>query len=56
MYNGHPVDSEKVAVVQMFMQRWLLFSVYSFKIAISFGRLGLKLAIVDRWPLFRGGC
>jgi hypothetical protein len=32
-----------------------LFTVYFYKIAISFGKLGLKLAVVDRWPLFRGG-
>ncbi len=35
--------------------KWLLFTVYSNKIAISFEKLGIKLAIADRWPLQTGG-
>jgi hypothetical protein len=35
--------------------KWSLFTVCSYKIAISFVKLGLKVAVVDMWPLFRGG-
>jgi hypothetical protein len=42
--------------VQWLRQRWSLFKVYSYKIDISLGKFRLKLAIVDRWSLFRGGC
>jgi hypothetical protein len=40
-----------VAVVQ----RWPLFRGYSIKIAIEFDSAGLRLAVVGRWLLFRGG-
>jgi hypothetical protein len=43
---------KKVAVVQ----RRSLFTVCSYKIVISFGYLGIRLVLVDRWLLFRGGC
>jgi hypothetical protein len=36
-------------------KRWMLVAGYSYKIAISFGKLGIRLAIVYRWLLFRGG-
>ncbi len=52
VYAGHPWDLKKVAVVQRFRHRWPLFTVYYYT---NFGKLGLKLAVVDRWPLFRGG-
>ncbi len=51
VYNGHPWDSKKVAVGQ----KWSLFTVYSYKTAIRFGKLGLRLVVVNRWLLFRGG-
>jgi hypothetical protein len=55
VYNGYLWDSKKVAVVQSLWQRWFLFAFYSHKPAISFGRLGLKLEVVDKWSLFRDG-
>ncbi len=36
-----------------FFQKWLLFRGWALKNTI---KLGITLAIVDRWPLFRGGC
>jgi hypothetical protein len=51
VYIGHPWDSKKVAVVK----RWSVLTVCSYKIAINFGKLEIRLVIVDRWPLFRGG-
>ncbi len=56
VYNCHPWDSKKVAVFLRLRQRWSQFTIYSFKIAISFGKFGLKLAVADMWLLFRGGC
>jgi hypothetical protein len=52
VYNGHPWDPKKAAVVQ----RWPVLEGFSIKIGIKINRAGLRLAIVDRWPLFRGGC
>jgi hypothetical protein len=51
-YNGHPWDPKIVAVVH----KWLLFRGFSIKIAIEFDLARLRLAVVGRWPLFRGGC
>ncbi len=51
VYNGHPWDSKKAAVVQSLSNRWSLFTVYYSSILDN---LELKLAVVDRWPLFRG--
>jgi hypothetical protein len=51
VYNGHPWDPKKVAVVQ----RWPVFGGLSIKIGIKISLAGLRLAVVDRWPLFRGG-
>jgi hypothetical protein len=44
--------SKKMAVVD----RWLVCQGFSMKIAIYFGLARLRLAIVDRWSLFRLGC
>jgi hypothetical protein len=52
VYNGHPWGSKKAAVVQSLRHRWSLFTVYYYSILDN---LELKLAVVDRWPLFRGG-
>jgi hypothetical protein len=51
VYNGHPWDPQKVAVVQS----WPVFGGFSIKIGIKISLAGLRLAVVDRWPLFRGG-
>ncbi len=51
VYNGHPWDPQKAAVVQ----RWPVFEGFSIKIGIKSNLAGLRLAVVDRWPLFRGG-
>jgi hypothetical protein len=51
VYNGHPWDPKKVAVVQ----RWPVFEGFSINIGIKINLAGLHLAVVDRWPLFRGG-
>ena len=51
VYNGHPWDPKKVAVVQS----WLVFTGFSIKIGIKSSLAGLRLAVVDRWPLLRGG-
>jgi hypothetical protein len=51
VYNGHPWDPKKVAVVK----RWPLFKGSSYKTSMDLGCLGIRLAVVDRWPLFRGG-
>ena len=57
VYYSHHWDSKKLAFVQSLRRSaQSLFAVYSYKIAISFGKLWLNLAVVDRWPLFRGGC
>jgi hypothetical protein len=51
-YNDHPWGLKKVAVVL----RWMLFRGYFSKISIRYGWMGFWLVLVDRWPLFRGGC
>jgi hypothetical protein len=51
VYNGHPWDLKIVAVVH----RWPLLRVFSIKVTIEFDLAGLRLAVIDRWPLFRGG-
>jgi hypothetical protein len=51
VYNGHPWDPKKAAVVQ----RWPVLEGFSIKIGIKINLAGLCLAIVDRWPLFRVG-
>jgi hypothetical protein len=52
VYNSHPWDPKVVAVVQ----GWPLFRVFSIKIPIKFDLAELRLAVVGRWPMFRGGC
>ncbi len=47
VYNGHPRDPKKVAVVQS----WPAFGGFSIKIDIKISLAGLRLAVVDRWPL-----
>ena len=49
---GHPWDPKILA----FVHRWPLLRVFSIKIAIEFDLAGLRLAVVGRWSLFRGGC
>jgi hypothetical protein len=51
VYNRQPWDSEKVAVVE----KVVVSCRFSYKIPISFGKLGNRPAIVNRWPLFRVG-
>ncbi len=51
VYNDHPWDPQKVAVVH----RLLLCRGFSNKSAINVRLAGLSLAVVNRWPLFRGG-
>jgi hypothetical protein len=51
VYNGHPWDPQKAAVVQS----WPVFGGFSIKIGIIISLAGLGLAVTDRWPLFRGG-
>jgi hypothetical protein len=51
VYNGHPRDPKKAAVVQ----RWPVFGGFSIKIGIRISLAGLSLAVAYRWPLFRGG-
>jgi hypothetical protein len=46
------LGTQKMAVVQ----KWLLFKDWPLKITINIEKLGVTLAIVDRWPLFRGDC
>jgi len=41
-----------VAVVQI----WPVLTGFSIKIGIKSSLAGPRLAVVDRWPLFRGGC
>ncbi len=50
VYNGHPWDPKKVAAVQT----WPVCTGFSIKISIKSSLAGLRLAVVDRWPLFRG--
>ncbi len=49
---------QKVTVVgtEVVRQRWSDFGGFSIKIFIKVSLAGLSLAIVDSWPLFRGGC
>ena len=51
VYNGHPWNPKKVAVAQ----RWPVFGGFSIKFFIKISLARLCLAVVDRWPLFRGG-
>jgi hypothetical protein len=51
VYNGNPWDPKKVAVVQS----WPVSTGFSIKIDIKSSLAGLRLGVVDRWPLFRGG-
>ncbi len=51
VYYGHPWDPNKGAVVK----RWSLCRGFSITIGIKISLAGLCLAVVDRWPLFRGG-
>jgi hypothetical protein len=46
-----PLGLKKVAVVK----KWLLLTVCSYKIAINFGKLVIRLVVEDRWQYFRGG-
>jgi hypothetical protein len=50
-----PLGLKKSGRYSKVKAKWSLFTVYSYKIAISFVNLGLKLAVEDRWPLSRGG-
>ncbi len=47
VYNDHPWDPQKVAVVQ----RWSVFGGFPIKIGIKICLPGFSLAVVDRWPL-----
>jgi hypothetical protein len=51
VYNSHPRDPKLLAVVD----RWPWFRGFSIKNAIEFDLAGLRLAVVGRWLLFRGG-
>ncbi len=51
-YNDHPWDSQIVAVVE----RWFLYRGCSLKTAINFGKLRIRLVVLDRWSLFRFDC
>ncbi len=51
VYNGHPWDSKKVAVVQ----KWPLFRGWSLKIIINIKKLGITPVVADKWLLLRGG-
>jgi hypothetical protein len=44
VYNDHPWDSKKVAIVQ----KWMLFRVGSLRITFSIGKLGIALVFVGR--------
>jgi hypothetical protein len=48
--NNQPWDSKKLAVVK----KWPLFKGCSSKFSLSFGKLGIRPVVVDRWSLFRG--
>jgi hypothetical protein len=50
-----PLGLKKSGRCSKVKAKWSLFTVCSYKTAISFVKLGLKMAVVDRWPLFRGG-
>jgi hypothetical protein len=47
VYNGHPWDPKKVAVVQS----WPVSTGFSIKIGIKSSLAGLRLAVIQRWPL-----
>jgi hypothetical protein len=49
---GLPLGLKKVAVVQ----NWSLFKGRSLNITINIETLGIMPAVVDRWPLLKGGC
>ena len=49
VYNDHPWDLKNMAVMQRVVWKRSVVS------RLQAGRYGLRLAIVDRWPLFRGG-
>ena len=51
VYNGHPWDPKKVAVVQS----WSVLQGFSIKIGIKSSLAKIRLAVVDMWPLLRGG-
>jgi hypothetical protein len=51
VYNDHPWDSKKVAVVH----GWSVFRGFSIKIGITISLVRLSLAVVERWSLFIGG-
>ncbi len=51
VYNGHPWDPK----IEAFVHRCLLSRAFSIKIAIEFDLVKLRLAVVGRWPLLRGG-
>jgi hypothetical protein len=38
-----------------FVKRWSIFGGFSIKIGNKMSLAGLSMAVVDRWPLFRGG-
>ena len=47
VYNGQPWD----------LKTWpLCRGLYEKDQWLQAGRYGFRLAVVDRWPLFRGGC
>jgi hypothetical protein len=49
VYNGHPWDLKNMAVMQRIVSKRSVVS------RIQPGRYGFRLAVVDRWPIFRGG-
>ena len=50
-----PLGLKKVAVVQRLRQRGRYSQFIPIKFAMSFEKLELELAVVDRWPLLRCG-
>jgi hypothetical protein len=48
VYNGHPWNLKNVAVMQRIVWKRSVLS------RLQTGRYGFRLAVVDRWPLFRG--
>jgi hypothetical protein len=51
VYNNQPWDSKKLAIVK----KWPLFKGCPSKFTLSFGKLGIRPVVVDRWSLLRGG-
>jgi hypothetical protein len=37
-----------------FVHKWLSYRGWSLNNSINIEKLGIRLAVVDRWPLFRG--